>query len=887
MKAVLDIVAQIVEGFSTPFTNVHMALLDDVLLPLHDPNSRVAGRGGALPMTVSPAAIAKPADGQPLLSSYHASLVSCETSFAKRDPAVAVRCIRFLLATWPVESAGASQKEVLLLHEVEKLLEFADDAGFAAVLPDVVARLASSISCQFAQISQRALQFWKSDNFLARSKSHHAIIMPTILPSCYRGPKAHWNTTVNRLSATVLAELHNQNQAMFKALCEQYFPVGGGGGGVGTGGAATATPAAVAAGAAADEEDGYIDIVDEAGGAVDEDGASTGSVDVPKQVGRGGGKFRAPGGSKWSGGANQPPATITGVAPWAKKTAGSPAAAFGGSSMSSFAEDGDGGGSGEGPPPATPAVLSASASASAAAEDGTKRQRLNGADDGEAAVAVAGLPLDSLGVVLAFIDKYRVVAAQVVNSMDAMTETPTLLPTLKFHELVYGHDLGSGAFSTVKYAKQIVRGVANTEWPQFAVKIMAIEKILELGYEEAISREIAILRVMSHPGIARLVASFRWRDGAYLVLEYASKGDLHGFISTNGSLDAASAQFVAGEVLAGLASIHKSGFVFGDLKPENVVLTAEGHTKIADFGASRPYTDTAKEYIKKNKDVIKQLRDGDHAWRSKLGGNAPKAPGGESGSLKPRGGGGISGSLGRKPASGVSGSLAKPAAPPPDAVVEGEAGAAAKSANQQTGVPAEDVAEKEEDAAVVEEEEKEDTRVEGTAVYLAPEVAKGGYPTPASDCWALGCLLFQCLTGRPPIWAETVPETLAAVVKFKPTNDHFPDNFPADAKDLVMSLLEPDVDSRETLAGAAKHKFFKGTDVFKLFSSSAPELVRGAAEPQPDARWQRRQQSMLWQPMPAAFSASTGAAVINAIVETAAEAAAPFCQSIGSISERA
>ena len=35
---------------------------------------------------------------------------------------------------------------------------------------------------------------------------------------------------------------------------------------------------------------------------------------------------------------------------------------------------------------------------------------------------------------------------------------------------------------------------------------------------------------MSHPGIARLISAFRYRDGNYLVLEYASKGDLHSYV---------------------------------------------------------------------------------------------------------------------------------------------------------------------------------------------------------------------------------------------------------------------------------------------------------------------------------------------------------------------
>jgi hypothetical protein len=38
-----------------------------------------------------------------------------------------------------------------------------------------------------------------------------------------------------------------------------------------------------------------------------------------------------------------------------------------------------------------------------------------------------------------------------------MAATPTLLPSLKFHDLVFGNELGSGSFSTVKYARQIMR----------------------------------------------------------------------------------------------------------------------------------------------------------------------------------------------------------------------------------------------------------------------------------------------------------------------------------------------------------------------------------------------------------------------------------------------
>jgi len=150
-----------------------------------------------------------------------------------------------------------------------------------------------------------------------------------------------------------------------------------------------------------------------------------------------------------------------------------------------------------------------------------------------------------------------------------MAETPTFLPNLKFHGLVFGHDLGTGAFGSVRYARLIDKNKPRSQWPEYAVKVVSTEKIRELGYEASIRREIAALRVLSHPGIARLVSSFRFHDGAYLVLEYASRGDLHTLLQNHGSLDLESTRFLIGEVVAALASIHDLGFIYGDLKPES------------------------------------------------------------------------------------------------------------------------------------------------------------------------------------------------------------------------------------------------------------------------------------------------------------------------------
>jgi len=375
-------------------------------------------------------------------------------------------------------------------------------------------------------------------------------------------------------------------------------------------------------------------------------------------------------------------------------------------------------------------------------------------------------------------------------------------------------------------------GKPGSEWAQYAVKLIAISKIQEHGYEASVSREIAVLRVMSHPGIARMVAHFRWRDGAYLVLEYAAKGDLHSYIIANGSLDLLSARFIAGEILAALAYVHSAGFAFADLKSENVVLMESGHAKLTDFGGARAVSPAAREVVQKGRLALRKLRNGDSEWR-----------------------------------------IQKAAAESAD----GEA-AASPAADEPSGEHGLD--------------EPLDDRIEGTAAFLAPEIARGGTPSFAGDSWSFGCLIYQMLAGRPPVWAETIAEAVAAIVRFEASDEKFPATFPAVAKSLVSKLLEPSLSQRASLDAAAADDFFDGLDVHALYTMEAPELAAGAVAPAPDAKWARRQNSMLWQPMPAAIStaptlqADVPGLSFEAISETVLEARAPFVASVSAVAER-
>ena len=58
-------------------------------------------------------------------------------------------------------------------------------------------------------------------------------------------------------------------------------------------------------------------------------------------------------------------------------------------------------------------------------------------------------------------------------------------------------------------------------------------------------------------------------------------------------------------------------------------------------------------------------------------------------------------------------------------------------------------------------------RVEGTLEYVAPEVSRlgGGRAGLASDLWALGCVLYQLLVGRTPVWLPSAPGDAATAVE--------------------------------------------------------------------------------------------------------------------------
>src|SRR5688572_12354287 len=80
----------------------------------------------------------------------------------------------------------------------------------------------------------------------------------------------------------------------------------------------------------------------------------------------------------------------------------------------------------------------------------------------------------------------------------------------------------------------------------------------------------------------------------------------------------------------------------------------------------------------------------------------------------------------------------------------------------------------------------------GTATYMAPEQAKGRGADKRSDVWALGCVMYEMLTGRRAFEGEDISDTLALILRGEPDWNALPRNLPPAVVSLLNRMLEKD-----------------------------------------------------------------------------------------------
>lgn len=147
--------------------------------------------------------------------------------------------------------------------------------------------------------------------------------------------------------------------------------------------------------------------------------------------------------------------------------------------------------------------------------------------------------------------------------------------------------LGKGGYGKVFQVKKVTGQDANTI---FAMKVLKKASIVRNQKDTAHTKaERNILEAVKHPFIVDLQYAFQTGGKLYLILEYLSGGELFMHLEREGIFLEEPACFYMSEIILALEHLHNQGIIYRDLKPENVLLDAQGHVKLTDFGLCKEH----------------------------------------------------------------------------------------------------------------------------------------------------------------------------------------------------------------------------------------------------------------------------------------------------------
>jgi len=143
--------------------------------------------------------------------------------------------------------------------------------------------------------------------------------------------------------------------------------------------------------------------------------------------------------------------------------------------------------------------------------------------------------------------------------------------------------IGKGNFAKVKLAKHVPTG------KEVAIKI--IDKTqLNPGSLQKLFREVRIMKMLDHPNIVKLFQVIETEKTLYLVMEYASGGEVFDYLVLHGRMKEKEARAKFRQIVSAVQYCHQKKIIHRDLKAENLLLDSEMNIKIADFGFSNEFT---------------------------------------------------------------------------------------------------------------------------------------------------------------------------------------------------------------------------------------------------------------------------------------------------------
>ncbi|XP_066466547.1 serine/threonine-protein kinase MARK2 isoform X4 [Tiliqua scincoides] len=143
--------------------------------------------------------------------------------------------------------------------------------------------------------------------------------------------------------------------------------------------------------------------------------------------------------------------------------------------------------------------------------------------------------------------------------------------------------IGKGNFAKVKLARHVLTG------KEVAVKIIDKTQLNSSSLQK-LFREVRIMKVLNHPNVVKLFEVIETEKTLYLVMEYASGGEVFDYLVAHGRMKEKEARAKFRQIVSAVQYCHQKFIVHRDLKAENLLLDADMNIKIADFGFSNEFT---------------------------------------------------------------------------------------------------------------------------------------------------------------------------------------------------------------------------------------------------------------------------------------------------------
>lgn len=173
--------------------------------------------------------------------------------------------------------------------------------------------------------------------------------------------------------------------------------------------------------------------------------------------------------------------------------------------------------------------------------------------------------------------------------------------TLQGGKYIIESVLGAGGFGITYYARHtnlnqhfaikefFIDGRCVRDTHHFTVNLQGIAPEMYEKYRKKFTEEAQTLAKLDHPNIVRVFDVFEENETSYIVMPFIEGKTLESIVEKNGPLEYGLAVNYIGQIANAVGYIHSKKILHRDVKPDNIMITADNHAILIDFGSAREF----------------------------------------------------------------------------------------------------------------------------------------------------------------------------------------------------------------------------------------------------------------------------------------------------------